>query len=61
MKSDTTIPFDWTSERKGSALDLYDHAQRRVAWLTSEGRVYVDRACTPSELRIIAAWAEAGQ
>lgn len=50
----STLPEGWRVERVGGALDVLDQRGRRVAWLTWEGMVYVERACTPDELRAIA-------
>lgn len=57
LRSDAMAALGWTERRTGAAVDLLDSAGRRVAWLTSDGRVYLDRACLPWELRRISDWA----
>lgn len=47
----------WREERNGAARDILEDINgrwRRVAWLTSCGSIYVERACTPGELLAIA-------
>lgn len=56
MTGQGALPDGWSETRSGDAWELALQGVR-VAWIRSDGRLYLDRAFSVEDMKIVRTWA----